>query len=404
MSPGERIDAEELRDPRSFASGPPHERFAELRERGLADAGRGPTGVQLWSAFRHADIAAISKDTETFSSHECGVFPHPDQMLPLSLARTVLLYKDPPEHTKYRAFLQKAFVPNTIRSFEGEVRRIVTEAIDAFADRGECEFVEEFSVPVTMRVLALLLGLPDDEIAVLRMHADRLEKGPLATEPGSLLDHFAELSVYLSSVIERQKREGGENITKLLLDAEVDGERIDELELTTLFGVLAFAGNDTTRNTLSGGMRALLENPDQLELIAREPERIENAVEEILRWTSVVNYFCRTATRDAEVGGCPVGAGDKVMLWYPSGSRDPEVNPDPERFDVTRENPQHQAFGGGGRHFCLGAGLARLELRVALEELLRRLDQLKLAGEPRLVESNWSNGHASLPISFTRAG
>jgi linalool 8-monooxygenase len=152
---------------------------------------------------------------------------------------------------------------------------------------------------------------------------------------------------------------------------------------------------------MSGGMRALLEHPDQLELLRAEPERIPGAVEEILRWTSVVNYFCRTALTDTQLDGREIAAGDKVMLWYPAGSRDPEANDEPQRFDVTRTEPTHMAFGGGGRHFCLGAGLARLELRVAYEEILRRFVDVRLAGDPLRLRSNWANALTELPIEFT---
>ena len=186
-----------------------------------------------------------------------------------------------------------------------------------------------------------------------------------------------------------------------LADAEVDGDSLTDAEILVFFALLVFAGNDTTRNTMSGGMRALLEHPDQLELLRAEPQRIAAAVEEILRWTSVVNYFCRTATVDTELGGRRVAAGEKLLLWYTAGSRDPQVNSDPHRFDVTRAEAVHMAFGGGGRHFCLGAGLARLNLRVTFEEVLRRLGDVRLAGDPQVLRSNWANGLTSLPIEFT---
>ena len=212
---------------------------------------------------------------------------------------------------------------------------------------------------------------------------------------------MVEMAPYLMEQIQRQKADGGESVVTTLADAEVDGESLKDEEILVFFGLLAFAGNDTTRNTLAGGMRALLEHPDQLALLQKEPERIEGAVEEILRWTTVVNYFCRTATKDTEVSGCPVSEGDKVMIWYQAGSRDPSVNQDPHRFDVTRESVDHQAFGGGGRHFCLGSGLARQELRVAFEEILRRMQNVEFAGEPQRLESNWANAHTSMPIRFT---
>lgn len=166
------------------------------------------------------------------------------------------------------------------------------------------------------------------------------------------------------------------------------------------FGLLVFAGNDTTRNTASSGMLELLRHPVQWQLLCERPDAIADAVEEILRWTSVVNYFCRTATRDTKLGGQRIAAGDKVMLWYTSASRDAAATDEPDRFDVTRSKIDHQAFGGGGRHFCLGAGLARLELRVLFEELTRRMPSIEIAGEPVRLSSAWANSLTSLPVTF----
>jgi cytochrome P450 len=244
------------------------------------------------------------------------------------------------------------------------------------------------------------MGLPDSDLPKMEDWITRTEEAQISPEPAAGLPVLGEMSAYLAEQIAAQKEAGGESLVTTLAAAEVDGERLTDTEILVFFGLLVFAGNDTTRNTMAGGMRALLDHPDQLELLANEPQRIEAAVEEILRWTSVVNYFCRTATADTELGGREVGAGDKVMLWYTAGSRDPDANDDPHTFDVTRAEPVHMAFGGGGRHFCLGAGLARLELRVAFEEILRRLTDIRLAGEPEQLQSNWANALTSLPIEF----
>lgn len=185
---------------------------------------------------------------------------------------------------------------------------------------------------------------------------------------------------YLHEQVARQVKGGGESLVTRLRDAEVDGQQLTDDEILVFFALLVFAGNDTTRNTASAGLMALLGHRDQWELLCREPERIPVAVEEVLRWTSVVNYFCRTATRDTELGGQRIAAGDKVMIWYTAASRDDPAASEPDRFDITREDIDHKAFGGGGRHFCLGAGLARLELRILFEEMTRRLPSLELAG------------------------
>lgn len=398
--PGDGAAALALTDLERFAAGPPHELFDELRSELPADTGLGPTGTRLWSVCRHADIAAISRDTATFSSWEGGIFPHPDQVSPLEVNRNLLLFKDPPEHTKYRKILQTAFIPHSVAKLEDMVREIVAATLDAVMERGRCDFVADVAVPIPVRVLSELMGLPGSDLPQLEDWITRIEAAQIAPEPNAASDVLIEMSVYLYGQIQAQKESGRESLVMTLVDAEVDGSKLSDAEILVFFALLVFAGNDTTRNTMSNGMLALLEHPDQLELLRAEPERIEVAVEELLRWTSVVNYFCRTATADTEVGGCPIGAGEKVMLWYPAGSRDPAVNDDPHAFDVTRAEPKHMAFGGGGRHFCLGAGLARLELRVAFEEILPRLGEIRLAGKPKRLRSNWANGLTSLPIEF----
>jgi cytochrome P450 len=189
-------------------------------------------------------------------------------------------------------------------------------------------------------------------------------------------------------------------VTKLR-NAEVDGETLTDEEILVFFGLLVFAGNDTTRNTTSSGMLTLLNHPDQWQMLCEKPEMIPQAVEEILRWTSVVNYFARTVMEDVEIGGQAIPKGDKVVIWYASGSRDEDAAEDPGRFDITREEVRHMAFGGGGRHFCLGAGLARLELRILFEEISRRMPDIEQSGPVERLSSSWANALTSLPVTFT---
>ncbi len=390
----------DILDPGLFTDGPPHELFARMRREAPVRWNRTKDGEGFWSVTRHEDVTAVSKDNATFSSHEKGIFMNPDQVVPLDLARNLLLYMDPPPHTKYRKVMQTAFVPRTVAKMEDEIRARVTRVLDAIVADGAADFVEDVAVPVPLGVLAEMMGLPDADMDRLFGWTERIEQAQLDAEGGTALPVFAEMGGYLNEQIAAQAEAGGDSLVMRLKRGQVDDRPLDDNEILVFFALLVFAGNDTTRNTASSGLLALLRHRDQWDLLCREPERIPDAVEEILRWTSVVNYFCRTATEDTELGGQRIAAGDRVMMWYASASRDEDAASDPGRFDITRDGVDHKAFGGGGRHFCLGAGLARLELRILFEELTRRLPTLELAGEPERLSSAWANSLTRLPVKF----
>ncbi|EHN10622.1 putative cytochrome P450 hydroxylase [Patulibacter medicamentivorans] len=394
----------DLTDPSWFRDGPPHELFARMRAETPIRWNETEHFGGFWSLTRAAEIAAVSRDTATFSSHAEGVFVQRDQVAPLDLVRAVLLYKDPPEHTKYRKILQSAFVPATVAKMEDDIRAVVTRVLDDVIEQGACDWTQDVAVRVPLLVLAELMGIPEDDVPRLYEWTEQIEAAQRAIEPAQAVETFMAMAMYLHEQVERQAAEGNsDSLVMRLRAAEVDGETLADPEIMTFFALLVFAGNDTTRNTTSGGLLALLEHPEQLEKLRADPAVIPQAVEEILRWTSVVNYFVRTATTDTELAGQPIAAGEKVMLWYASGSRDEAKYADPQTFDVTRSEHDHMAFGGGGRHFCLGAGLARLELRIIFEETTRRLHEIEQAGEVQRLQSSWANGLTSLPIRF-RAG
>jgi cytochrome P450 len=390
------LDDVNLMDAELYGDGPPHELYSRMRAEKPVQWH--PEG--FWSVTRDADVAAISRDPATFSSYKAGIFLNPDQVTPLDLNRNLLLYKDPPDHTKYRQILQTAFVPNSVRQLEPQIRALITRTIDAVIDAGTCDFVKDIAVPVPLGVLAQLMGLPDRDVPELKRWTDEIEEAQLSSESSAALPTFGEMSVYLMEQIQVQVEAGGDSLVTKLRAAEVDGERLTDAEILVFFGLLVFAGNDTTRNTASGGMLALLQHPDQWRMLCEQPELIPRAVEEVLRYTSVVNYFARTATEDTELSGAHIREGDKVVLWYTSASRDETVRDDPDRFDITREDSSHRAFGGGGRHFCLGAGLARLELKVLFEELTRRMPDVRQAGPTERLRSSWANSLTSLPIQW----
>lgn len=395
--------AGDLLDGERYTAGCPHAALAEVRERcpvGWLDSDRNAAGG-VWAVTRQAEVAAVSKDPDSFSSAEQGIFIDPDQVFPLDLTRQVLLYKDPPEHTQYRKILQSAFTPNAVASMEPRIRARTTRLIDAVVESGSCDFVEALAVPLPLGVLAEILVIPEEDVPQLYEWTELIEQGQRADVPNAAMPVFEQMAPYLLEHVQRQLELGGENVITRLAKAEIDGRPIAETEIIVFLTLLIFAGNDTTRNTASSGLLALLENPDQWGILCEDPTAIGDGVEEILRYTSVVRWFTRTAKRDVEVGGQRVAAGEKVLMHYASASRDERVYERPERLDVTRAEHDHSAFGGGGRHFCLGAGLARLELRILLEELTRRLPDVRLAGDPEWLPSSWAGGLTSLPIEFT---
>ncbi len=394
-----RVD---LVDPDVFAQGPPHELFARMRAEAPVHWNSTHDGEGFWSVTRAADIAAIGRDPLTWSSNRRGVFVREDVPIPVDLIRLIMLAMDPPQHTKHRMIVQKVFTPHTVNRQEEPIRARVGALIDRVAERGECDFVNEIAVELPLQTIAEMLGVPYENRGKLFEWTNRIEAAHTEhTDDG--LSAFGEMGAYLAALIEERRRRPADDLITALINAEVDGEHLNDVEITSFFGLLMFAGNDTTRNTASGGLLALLEHPDQLARLRADPSLEPGAVEEILRWVSAVMWFSRTATRDVELHGQTITEGQKAVLWYASGSRDEELIRDPMRFDVARSTVEHQAFGGGGRHFCLGASLARLQLRVLFSELLRRLDDLELAGRPVRLRSNWVNGLVSLPISYRAA-
>jgi cytochrome P450 len=312
----------------------------------------------------------------------------------------VLLFKDPPEHRKYRRILASVFTPKAVAGMEDTVRARVTEVIDGVIEQGHADFVRDIAVPLPLRVLAGIMGLPDEDVDQLYDWTHQIERAQQSEEPAMATETFGEMVGYLQQQIERQLGEGGDSLVTRMQSAEVEGESLAPEEILTFFGLLVFAGNDTTRNTAATGTLALLTH-DQWGTLRDAPDLAGQAVEEILRWTTVVKYFARTATTDTEIAGQPVAEGDKVVTWFSSASRDASLGEEPDRFDVTREKPQHRAFGGGGPHMCLGNQLARLELRVLLAELTRRMPDLALDGEPEYLPSNWAHSLTSMPVRFT---
>ena len=392
----------DLTDLSYFEDGPPYELFARMRAE-ASPHWNALTGDEpgFWSFTKAADIAAISRDPATFSSARGGVFTTTQGAVPPEVLAEVILGMDPPRHTQHRGVVQAVFTPKLIRQKEENVRATVTTLIDDVIERGECDFVEDIAVELPLRIIADMLGVPQDDRRQLFEWTNTLSLAAATADPQLGMGALMEIGGYMNGLTAERKVNPGDDLVSRMITAEVDGEGLTEAEVTFFFGILMFAGNDTTRNTASGGMRALIENPGERQKLVDNPDGIPNAVEEMLRWVTPVIYFTRVAQCDTEVGGHPIREGERVAMWYSAGSRDPEVNDDPERFDVSRQKPPHQAFGGGGAHFCLGNPLARLELRILFEELMRRMPDMQFAGPITRLTSNFSNELTSMPVTFS---
>jgi cholest-4-en-3-one 26-monooxygenase len=396
-----RPDAVDLADPRSFAEGPPHEAFARLRREAPVSFQPERGGPGYWAVVRHADVVRVSKDPETFSSARgTNIFDPPAEDLPL--VQSILINMDPPRHARFRRLVKAGFTPRRVAGMERRTRAVARRILDAVAHKGECDFVRDVAAELPLRVIAELLGVPFEDRHRLFELSNRLILGASAS-PQAMADSKAaamEMWLYAHELAARRRERPGDDLVSRLLAAEVDGERLTEMEFDSFFLLLAVAGNETTRNLISGGMLALLEHPAALAALRADRRLLPDAVEELLRWVTPIVHMRRTASCEVELCGQRVRAGEKVVLFYTSANRDEAVFAEPFRFEIRRRPNRHLAF-GVGEHFCLGSHLARLEARVLFEEALRRLPDLRLAGRARRLESSFVNGLVSMPVRFT---
>ena len=403
------LDAIDVTDLDRFADGFPHELFTELRRRAPVwwqePTEHTPGGEGFWVISRHADLVRVARDPETFSSQtgpgRDGAGGTILEDLPAGIAPGVMLNMcDPPTHTRIRGLVSRAFTPKAIERLVPFLRERTARILDGVADRGECDFLVDVAAELPLQTIAALMGVPQADrhqlfawTSVILDYRDR----DLGGTSDALLEAGLGMRTYGAALAQEKRERPGDD----LLSGVVHGELSDE-ELSAFFSLLFTAGSETTRNSIAGGLLALVEHPDQLDALRTDPSLLPTAVEEILRWTSATAYNRRTATRDAELGGHTIRAGQKTAHWYPSANRDEDVFGDPFRFDVTRDPNPHVAF-GHGLHHCLGAPLARAEIRVMLEELLVRFSDFALAGA---VEWGRSNKHTSLrhlPVVLTPA-
>jgi cholest-4-en-3-one 26-monooxygenase len=319
-------------------------------------------------------------------------------------AGRLMLYMDPPDHTRYRKLVNRGFTPRMIGELEPHIRELTNNILDEALAKNECDFVVDVAAELPLEVIAELIGVPRTERHKIFEWSNRMigsEDPEYMVKDEEVFQAQVEMFMYAQALAEERRADPRDDIITALLSAEVDGDSLSDMDFNLFFLLLSVAGNETTRNAIAHGMNAFLENPDQWDMFAAEPDKhTAGMTEEVLRWATPVMYFRRNATRDFELRGESIKDGDKIALWYISGNRDEEIFDDPFRFDIERDPNPHIAFGGGGPHFCLGAQLARMEIHVLFEELARRVSRVEGLGPPDRLRSNFIGGIKHLPVRF----
>jgi cholest-4-en-3-one 26-monooxygenase len=399
------IDDIDLTDADVWERGVPYESFDLLRRDDPVHWHPESDGTGFWAITKYDDLRMISKSPDRFSSYEKGVSRKDPPAEDLEKFRMVIIGMDPPDHRLNRSIVSKAFTPNMVSRIEPLLRAETRRVLDTIAPQGECDFVRDMAAKIPMWSISELMGVPEsDRMRLYELsHALIDDQDPeIAPTPQVMEESSTELFMYAQQMAERERANPGDNLTAALLAAEVDGRHLNDMEYNLFFLFLIVAGNETTRTLASNGMRTLTEFPAQRSRLLADPSLIEPGIEEMLRWSAPIHHFRRTAMQDVELRDRTIRKGDKVLMWYPSVNRDEDIFDNPYEFDIARD-PNPQLSFGIGQHFCLGANLARLQLRVMFEEILARLPDIELAEPPRRLHSNLINGIKEMRVSFTPA-
>src|SRR3954451_2348459 len=389
-----------------WLDGPPHALFKRMRNEcpvhWTEKISEYPGEAGFWSVTKADDIHTVSRDWETYSSEVGGITLLTDAIMPLELMQSMFIGMDPPKHDRLKALFQRGFTPKRIAEHEDEIREITRAVLGRLEGKETCDLVNDVAQPVVARVIGSFMGIaPEDDEVWARLMNTMLGAGDPDINPEGveivMQRDVPELFKRCGELIAARRENPTDDLTSVLVHADIDGEKLEEHEIVMGFFLLMAAGNDSTKATFCHGMRALMEDPEQRRLVLDDPSLIPDAVEESLRMFPAFAHFRRTATKDTELNGCPIKKGDKLAMWYVSSNRDEDVYDDPDTFDL-RRRAEHQAFGAGGRHFCLGTALARLELRILMEETLKRYPEIAMTGEPAAVESPFVNQLKTLPV------
>lgn len=392
--------------PEHWQEGAPHEIFTRLRGEcpvHWSEIEEYPEEAGYWSMVTADDVHAVSRDWQTFSSERggCMALTH---AIPLELMTSMFIAMDPPKHDRLKALFQRGFTPKRISMHEDEIREITIKVLDRLEGRESCDIVTDLAQPVVSRVIGSFMGIPEeDDLAWATLMNTTLGVGDEELAPGGvekvLAEDFPEIFRRCHEMIDARRANPTDDLTSVLVHAEIDGEMLSDHEIVMGFFLLVAAGNDSTKSTFTSGIDALLDHPDQRQELVEDPSLIPGAIEECLRMFPAFSNFRRTATTDTEIHGQQIAEGDKVLLWYVSSNRDETRYEGADRFDIHR-NPEHQAFGAGGRHFCLGTALARLELRILFEETLKRYPNMTRNGPAKPTTNVFLNQLKSLPVNL----
>ena len=402
-----RLSDVNLTDPDIFQRATPHEMFRVLRREAPVYWHEEPEGPGFWAITKYHDLKWVSKQPGLFSSARQGTLRQDPPPADLPAIQSIMLNMDPPQHRQYRTLVNQAFTPRMINNLHGRIRAMVRKIINGVIERGECDFVEDVAALLPLEVICEMMGVPQEDRRRIYELGNKMvgsDDPELQTDgkpivPGDAMAAFSEMFMYGSKLWTIAHETPSDDIATALVNAEMEGRKLDEMEFNFFFLLLLIAGNETTRTVTSNGMLALLEHPDQLRDLRADLSLVPSAVEEILRFAPAVHTFRRTATENTEIRGNAIRANDKLMLWYPSANRDEDVFPEADTFNIRRSPNEHVAF-GFGEHYCLGANLARMELQEIFRGLASRLHDVEPTAAPRRLRSCFINGVKEMQIRF----